>query len=111
VLRGDVAAPAWLDPFLWHGHEMLFGFVTAAIAGFLLTAVPAWTGTAPVRGAPLAALVVAWLAGRAALAFAGSLPAGLVAVADPAFPVALIAAVGRPIVRARASGKRASSRR
>jgi uncharacterized protein involved in response to NO len=102
VLRGDVAAPAWLDPFLWHGHEMLFGFVAAAIAGFLLTAVPAWTATPPIRGAPLAALVFVWTAGRFALAFAGSLPAGLVAALDLAFPVALLVAVGRPIVRARA---------
>jgi uncharacterized protein involved in response to NO len=102
VLRGALPAPAWLDPFLWHGHEMLFGFVAAAIAGFLLTAVPSWTATAPVAGAPLAGLVLAWALGRAALALAGSLPAGAVAAADLAFPVALLAAVGRPIVRARA---------
>jgi uncharacterized protein involved in response to NO len=103
VLRGDVAAPSWLDPFLWHGHEMLFGFVAAAIAGFLLTAVPAWTGTAPVRGAALAALVVAWALGRATLAFAGSLPAGVVACADLVFPAALLVAVGWPILRTRAT--------
>jgi len=30
---------------LWHGHEMLFGFIVAAIAGFLLTAVPSWPDT------------------------------------------------------------------
>jgi uncharacterized protein involved in response to NO len=102
VLRGDAPAPAWLDPFLWHGHEMLFGFVAAAIAGFLLTAVPAWTATAPIRGGRLAGLVSLWALGRAALAFAGALPAGAVAAADLAFPVALLVAVGRPILRARA---------
>jgi uncharacterized protein involved in response to NO len=102
VLFGDAAAPGWLDPFLWHGHEMLFGFAAAAIAGFLLTAVPSWTATPPVTGAPLAALVLVWAVGRAAFALAGSLPAPLVAVADLAFPLALLAAVGRPIVRARA---------
>ena len=48
----------------WHGHEMLFGFVAAAVAGFLLTAVPTWTSSAPVSGAPLAAL---FLAGRAVM--------------------------------------------
>jgi uncharacterized protein involved in response to NO len=102
VLHGALPPPTWLDPFLWHGHEMLFGFVAAAIAGFLLTAVPGWTATPPVRGAPLALLVLVWALGRAALALASWLPAGLVAVADLAFPLALLAAVGGPIVRTRA---------
>ena len=57
-------------PQLWHGHEMLYGFVGAAIAGFLLTAVPSWTGGRGVAGAPLILLAVLWLAGR--LAFAGT---------------------------------------
>src|SRR5690606_35282704 len=51
----------------WHGHEMLFGFVAAAIAGFLLTAVPTWTASAPVAGGRLAALAALWLAGRAVM--------------------------------------------
>ena len=34
----------------WHQHEMLFGYTTAVIAGFLLTAVPNWTGRLPVVG-------------------------------------------------------------
>lgn len=50
--------------FTWHGHEMVFGFVAAAIAGFLLTAVPSWTGTKAVSGLPLIALVALWLIGR-----------------------------------------------
>ena len=102
MLYGWLPAPAWLDPFLWHGHEMLFGLVSAAIAGFLLTAVPAWTATPPVAGARLAALVALWALGRAALALAGVLPAGAVAAADLAFPAALLASVGLPILRARA---------
>jgi hypothetical protein len=32
--------PSRFDPLAWHIHEMLFGFVMAAIAGFLLTAIP-----------------------------------------------------------------------
>lgn len=52
--------------FTWHGHEMLFGFVAAAIAGFLLTAVPTWTNTKAVSGLPLIILVAVWLAGRVA---------------------------------------------
>src|SRR5215469_9659318 len=51
-------------PSLWHGHEMLFGFITAAIAGFLLTAVPSWTGRRGFAGAPLAALTALWLGAR-----------------------------------------------
>lgn len=51
----------------WHAHEMLFGYSTAALAGFLLTAVPNWTGRLPVSGLPLAILFLAWLVGRLAL--------------------------------------------
>jgi uncharacterized protein involved in response to NO len=101
MLYGWLPAPAWLDPFLWHGHEMLFGLVVAAIAGFLLTAVPNWTGTPALAGGRLAALVALWALGRAAMAAAGALPAAAVAVADLAFPAALLVTVARPIVRAR----------
>lgn len=52
------------SPILWHGHAMLFGFASAALAGFLLTAVPNWAAAGPVRGARLAALVAAWLAAQ-----------------------------------------------
>jgi len=102
MLRGWLPAPRWLDPFLWHGHEMLFGLVLAAVAGFLLTAVPVWTASPPLRGGRLAALVGLWALGRAAMAAAGALPGPAVAAADLAFPLALLAAVGLPIVRARA---------
>lgn len=76
---------------LWHGHEMLFGFVTAAAAGFLLTAVPSWTGSPPARGALLALPVVLWLAGRAAMLAVDALPPVVTAVADlPLIPVLLL---------------------
>lgn len=48
----------------WHAHEMLFGYTGAALAGFLLTAIPNWTGRLPVSGGPLALLFAVWLAGR-----------------------------------------------
>src|SRR5690606_673555 len=51
----------------WHAHEMLFGYSTAALAGFMLTAIPNWTGRLPVSGRPLLALVLLWLAGRLAM--------------------------------------------
>ena len=85
----------------WHGHEMIFGFVVAAVAGFLFTALANWTGRAPVRGATLGALVGLWLAGRAAMALAGFLPALLVAVVDLALLPALGVLVLRELIRGR----------
>ena len=60
-----VWAPA-LSPLLWHAHEMLLGFASAVIIGFLMTAVKAWTGLATPRGWPLAALALLWLSARIA---------------------------------------------
>lgn len=85
IWRGGLPAPGWLSPAWWHGHEMLFGLVAAAIAGFLLTAAPVWTGRPALHGRPLAALVGLWALGRLAMLGAGHLPAGLVAAIDIAF--------------------------
>lgn len=95
VLHG-VAVPAG-NPFAWHGHEMLFGFVAAVIAGFLLTAMPNWTGTTPVAGAPLAALAALWLLGRTGL-WAGW-PEWWAIAADAAFLPAVALIVSRPLWR------------
>ena len=57
VLLAGETLPSRFDLLSWHIHEMLFGFVAAAIAGFLLTAVPNWTGRTPIQGLPLVALV------------------------------------------------------
>ena len=100
VFAGWQPAPVWLLPTLWHGHEMLFGVVVAAIAGFLLTSVPVWTGTTAVAGARLGALVALWAAGRVALWAADVLPAGWVAAVDLAFLPALLAAIAPPIASA-----------
>lgn len=69
----------------WHGHEMIFGYAVAALAGFLLTAVPSWTGTRPLAGRPLVLLAAVWLAGRLAMWFSAFLPPLAVAVADLLF--------------------------
>ncbi|MCH8082470.1 MAG: NnrS family protein [Proteobacteria bacterium] len=97
------AMPLWLwlytaapFPFLtvpapvWHAHEMIFGYLAAVLTGFLLTAIPNWTGRLPIMGAPLLGLVLLWLSGRLALWF---LPGQLAAAVDCAFliVVALIA--------------------
>ncbi len=101
IFAGLAPAPAWLSPSLWHAHEMIFGFVAAAAAGFLLTAAPTWTQSRAPSGAPLALLASLWLAGRIAMLLAGVLPLALVAAIDVAFLPALALTIGRPIVAAR----------
>jgi uncharacterized protein involved in response to NO len=101
-MRATAASPLLtLPPQLWHGHEMLFGFIIAAIAGFLLTAVPSWTGIRGFAGWPLIVLSLIWLLGRVAFLFAYSLPIGLVAVAELAFLPVLAVLVAWPLLRAR----------
>lgn len=73
------------SPYAWHAHEFIFGFAGAAIGGFLLTAVPNWTGALPVSGGPLVGLFALWVAGRVAMTFSGVLPPWMVAAADLAF--------------------------
>lgn len=73
------------SPFGWHAHEMVFGFAAAAIGGFLLTAVPNWTGALPLSGLPLVLLFATWLLGRLATGFSAGLPYPLVAVIDVLF--------------------------
>lgn len=88
-------------PQLWHGHEMLFGFVSAAIAGFMLTAVPSWTGSRGFGGAPLVALVVLWLAGRVAFLPLLDLPFAVVATAELVFLPGLLILVAPSLLRSR----------
>jgi len=92
------ALPIAIPATQWHGHEMLFGVVPTAIAGFLLTAMCAWTGARPLRGAGLGALVGLWLAGRIAMAASGILPAALVAAIDLAFLPAVGAYAARVLI-------------
>lgn len=64
ALAGFIEVGGSYSAHHWHAHEMLFGFSSAVVAGFLLTAVPNWTGRLPVSGRPLAALFLLWVAGR-----------------------------------------------
>lgn len=88
-------------PTLWHGHEMLFGFIVAAIAGFLLTAVPSWTGARGFAGWPLVALAGLWLIGRICVSASASVPLPVVAALDLSLLPALAGFVLLPLVRAR----------
>jgi len=98
IVAGAFVLPTAFDTVAWHVHELLFGFVAAAIAGFLLTAIPNWTGRLPLAGAPLAGLVLAWAAGRIAVAVSAPLGAIAAAVIDLVFPTLLLAIVAREIV-------------
>jgi uncharacterized protein involved in response to NO len=93
-----LSAPGHWPAATWHGHEMLFGYAPAVLAGFLLTAVPNWIGVPPVRRFTLAALVALWLAGRAAVALAGYLPELLVTIVDCAFLPALMLLLLPPLI-------------
>jgi uncharacterized protein involved in response to NO len=105
TLVGGLALGAWPGETLplarWHAHEMLFGFVAATIAGFLLTAVPTWTGSRPVSGLPLAALAALWLAGRAAMSPWAGLQGTPWVLLSAAFFPALGVMLAVPLVRAR----------
>lgn len=85
-------------PIDWHAHEMLFGYAAAALAGFILTTVPNWTGRLPVSGRPLALLAVLWLAGRLALAFPALLGEAPSALVDCLFLPVLAGAVAREVI-------------
>ncbi|HSK39356.1 MAG TPA: NnrS family protein, partial [Arenibaculum sp.] len=99
VLVGGPTPAFGVPPAGWHGHEMMFGFVGAAIGGFMLTAIPSWTGARPVTGATLAGLVTLFVAGRIASlpAFAAS---PVAAAIDLTFFPALGLVMALPLIRA-----------
>lgn len=98
-----LGAPLGTDwpPTLWHSHEMIFGFIGAVIAGFLLTAVPSWTGQRGFAGRPLVILSALWLAGRLLIASSALWPRVLVALTDLAFLPALGVLIAPGLVRSR----------
>ena len=88
IISGGMQLPVGWSPFHWHSHEMLFGLVSAAISGFLLTAMCNWTGAKALHGRHLLALALLWLAGRLVMALASWLPMAVVSLVDLAyFPV------------------------
>ncbi|MBK7591495.1 MAG: NnrS family protein [Betaproteobacteria bacterium] len=82
----------------WHGHEMLYGYTMAVVAGFLLTAVRNWTAKPTPSGASLIALAVLWVAGRVLMLTPFGVAAAIV---NAAFPIAIGVAIGIPIVQSR----------
>lgn len=98
---GVLTIPTSFGALDWHVHEMLYGYVTASIAGFLLTAIPNWTGRLPVNGWPLAGLAALWLAGRCAILISAQIGPVVAAVVDVSFLLTLAAVAGREIVAGR----------
>ncbi len=100
VLNGTGWSLLWASPIAWHAHEMVFGFITAAVAGFLLTAVASWTGQRGFAGLPLMVLVAIWLAGRIAMMPGSGIPQSFVAAIDLAFLPAIGIAIAPSLIRA-----------
>jgi len=92
---GELTLPTAFGPLDWHVHEMIYGYVGAVIAGFLLTAIPNWTGRLPVNGYALAALACLWLAGRGAILTSAIIGEDFAAVIDIAFLAVLAAVAAR----------------
>ncbi|WP_282121472.1 NnrS family protein [Ruegeria atlantica] len=94
-----VAPDYGMTPPMWHAHEMIFGYATAALGGFFLTAVPNWTSAPDARARFIALAAGVWLAGRMAMWFSGMLPPVMVAVIDLAFVPILAAKIATQLIR------------
>lgn len=93
ALKGIAPLPETMTNADWHGHEMVFGFGGAALAGFLLTAVPSWTGTPQVRNRHLIVLVALWLLARLAVAFIDVVTVPVAALFNLAFIIGVAQAI------------------
>lgn len=85
ALSGKITFNPYGGAFFWHMHEMLFGFVSAIVVGFLLTAVQTWTGQRSLNNIPLMLLFALWLLARLTLALAPELNKWLIAIIDISF--------------------------
>lgn len=101
VFAGIDHLPSVFPPLVWHVHEMVFGFGLATVAGFLFTAVPNWTGRMPLQGAALGWLVGLWVLGRVAVFCSAWVGEAIAVPVDLAFPLALVAVMGREILAGR----------
>jgi uncharacterized protein involved in response to NO len=101
ALGGQISLPTAFDPLGWHRHEMLFGFVGAIVSGFLLTAIPNWTGRLPIAGKPLAALVGLWFIARLAVLFSGSIGLLAAAIIDSGYFIVLAMLAAREVLESK----------
>lgn len=98
---GLVHLPTEFSPVAWHVHELMFGYVAAVVTGFLLTALPNWTGRPPVSGWLLASLFGAWAAARAAVNLSSMAGYPVAAALSLAFTALVLVVVGREILSGR----------
>jgi len=101
IYRGVLPAPAYYGAIAWHGHEMLFGYTVAVVAGFLLTAVKNWTGIQTPRYWLLAGLSLLWLSGRVVPLLGDWVPGWLVALVDFSFLPFLALGLAFPLFKSR----------
>ena len=101
ALSGTWSLPTAFDPLAWHRHEMLFGYLAAVIAGFLLTAIPNWTGRLPVTGGRLAALAGLWFAARLAVLFSAIVGPWTALALDVGFLLVLFVVAAREVIAAK----------
>jgi len=97
MFYGELEVASAFAPIDWHVHEMLYGYLPAIVAGFLLTAIPNWTGRLPIQGMPLLVLFAVWLAGRVCVTLSAQI-GWLAAVIDCGFLVLLVAACAREVI-------------
>lgn len=98
LLNGQLEILSLFAPVDWHAHEMLYGYLPAVMTGFLLTAIPNWTGRLPVRGWPLFGLVTLWLMGRIAVLLSAEIGWLAAAAIDCSFLLAVVAVAAREII-------------
>lgn len=99
IYKGELTPLNYFAAVDWHAHEMLVGYSSAVIAGFLLTAVQNWTGQPTTTNSQLGGLCILWLYGRVLPFYAGLLPDILIAAVDFAFLPALAYQLSKPIIR------------
>jgi hypothetical protein len=99
MLGGTLTVPTAFSPLEW--HVLVYGYVPSIVAGFLLTAIPNWTGSLPVTGGPLLALVATWAAGRLAILASARIGAPLAALVDLLFLGCLAGVIARKIAAGR----------
>ncbi len=101
LFYGEFALATTFSPRDWHVHEMLYGYIPAVVTGFLLTAIPNWTGQLPLQGGPLLVLVIAWAAGRIAVTLSAEIGWLAAALVDSSFLLLVVAAAAREIIAGR----------
>jgi len=101
LFYGSLALRTAFTPLDWHVHEMLYGYLPAVVTGFLLTAIPNWTGRLPLQGGPLVFLLAVWAAGRLVVLISAEIGWLTAAIIDSSFLFVVVAAAAREIMAGR----------